>query len=78
MRNRTLLIGFLAGFVCLCGFFVMDSGLFDNAGATPEVVSLASVEDSTTAAPKAARELGIGYATLKRLLEDQHQRNTKG
>ncbi len=27
---------------------------------------------------QAARELGIGYATLKRLLEDQHQRNTKG
>ena len=27
---------------------------------------------------QAAKELNIGYATLKRLLEDQHQRNTKG
>ncbi len=27
---------------------------------------------------QAAKQLGIGYATLKRLLEDQHQRNTKG
>ena len=27
---------------------------------------------------QAARELSIGYATLKRLLENQHQRNTKG
>jgi len=27
---------------------------------------------------QAAKELNIGYATLKRLLEDQYHRNTKG
>lgn len=30
MKLKTVLITFLAGFVCLCGFLVMDSGLFDN------------------------------------------------
>ncbi|MBW8015361.1 MAG: membrane protein insertase YidC [Planctomycetes bacterium] len=52
MRNRTLLIVFLAGFVCLCGYFVMDSGLFDNTGDTSRMVSLAVGEGDDEAASK--------------------------
>ena len=33
---------------------------------------------ATLSRRKAAMELSIGYAALKRLLEDHYQRNTKG